>query len=180
MADDKKDEDIKKDDKDDDDGSIHIDPETYRAYQSAYAAAEQNVMEDKVKAGQDSCGAIMKLTMVCLLVAKLEQSYEAIEERETEGDDVDVDVGFNTLWLIFPLFVIAGFMIFCCACLIYSAPDPDELMNKDDDEATTWQIDYMYDIGLIIGGGTSQIQKNIIGERGLGLPREPKVQAAAR
>ena len=52
--------------------------------------------------------------------------------------------------------------------------------NKDDDEATTWQIDYMYDIGLIIGGGTSQIQKNIIGERGLGLPREPKVQAAAR
>jgi len=52
--------------------------------------------------------------------------------------------------------------------------------DKDDDEATTWQIDYMYDIGLIIGGGTSQIQKNIIGERGLGLPREPKVQAAAR
>ena len=52
--------------------------------------------------------------------------------------------------------------------------------DKDDDEATTWQIDYMYDIGLIIGGGTSQIQKNIIGERGLGLPREPKVQVAGR
>lgn len=50
----------------------------------------------------------------------------------------------------------------------------------EDDEATTWHIDYMYDIGLIIGGGTSQIQKNIIGERGLGLPREPKVQAAER
>jgi len=52
--------------------------------------------------------------------------------------------------------------------------------DKDDDESTTWHIDYMYDIGLIIGGGTSQIQKNIIGERGLGLPREPKAQTVAR
>ena len=40
----------------------------------------------------------------------------------------------------------------------------------------SWQIAYMYFLGLIIGGGTSQIQKNIIAERGLGMPREPKVQ----
>jgi alkylation response protein AidB-like acyl-CoA dehydrogenase len=40
----------------------------------------------------------------------------------------------------------------------------------------TWQSQYMYFLGLIIGGGTSQIQKNIISERGLGMPREPKVQ----
>ena len=40
----------------------------------------------------------------------------------------------------------------------------------------SWQFAYMYFLGLIIGGGTSQIQKNIISERGLGLPREPKVQ----
>jgi alkylation response protein AidB-like acyl-CoA dehydrogenase len=51
--------------------------------------------------------------------------------------------------------------------------------SGEDDPATTWQIDYMYDIGLIIGGGSSNIQKNIIGERGLGLPREPKVTAPA-
>jgi len=37
-----------------------------------------------------------------------------------------------------------------------------------------WQRNYMFDLGLIIGGGTAQIQKNIISERGLGLPREPK------
>ncbi len=37
-----------------------------------------------------------------------------------------------------------------------------------------WQQHYMYFLGLIIGGGTSQIQKNIIAERGLGMPREPR------
>jgi alkylation response protein AidB-like acyl-CoA dehydrogenase len=36
-----------------------------------------------------------------------------------------------------------------------------------------WQRSYMFDLGLIIGGGTAQIQKNIISERGLGMPREP-------
>ena len=37
-----------------------------------------------------------------------------------------------------------------------------------------WQWRYMFDLGLIIGGGTAQIQKNIIAERGLGLPREAR------
>lgn len=41
-------------------------------------------------------------------------------------------------------------------------------------DAGSWQSQYMYFLGLIIGGGTSQIQKNIISERGLDMPREPK------
>lgn len=44
----------------------------------------------------------------------------------------------------------------------------------------SWQYQYMYFLGLIIGGGTSQIQKNIISERGLGMPREPKVTEPAK
>ena len=41
-----------------------------------------------------------------------------------------------------------------------------------------WQWNYMFDLGLIIGGGTAQIQKNIISERGLGMPREPSAAKA--
>jgi alkylation response protein AidB-like acyl-CoA dehydrogenase len=37
-----------------------------------------------------------------------------------------------------------------------------------------WPVDFMFSLGLIIGGGTSQIQKNIIAERGLGMPKEPR------
>lgn len=50
--------------------------------------------------------------------------------------------------------------------------------TAETDESTAWHVDHMYDIGLIIGGGSSNIQKNIIGERGLGLPREPKAATA--
>ncbi|MCZ6709541.1 MAG: acyl-CoA dehydrogenase family protein [Gammaproteobacteria bacterium] len=42
----------------------------------------------------------------------------------------------------------------------------------------SWQNQYMFYLGLIIGGGTSQIQKNIISERGLGMPKEPKIEKA--
>jgi alkylation response protein AidB-like acyl-CoA dehydrogenase len=41
-----------------------------------------------------------------------------------------------------------------------------------------WLFQYMFSLGLIIGGGTAQIQKNIIAERGLGMPREPRVVPA--
>jgi alkylation response protein AidB-like acyl-CoA dehydrogenase len=41
-----------------------------------------------------------------------------------------------------------------------------------------WQAQYMFTLGLIIGGGTAQIQKNIIAEHGLGMPREPKPAAS--
>jgi alkylation response protein AidB-like acyl-CoA dehydrogenase len=37
-----------------------------------------------------------------------------------------------------------------------------------------WPVDFMFSLGLIIGGGTSQIQKNIIAERGLGMPKEAR------
>jgi hypothetical protein len=41
-------------------------------------------------------------------------------------------------------------------------------------DAGMWQFQHMFSLGLIIGGGTAQVQKNIISERGLGMPREPR------
>jgi len=42
-------------------------------------------------------------------------------------------------------------------------------------ETGDWLYDYLNAYGWTIGGGTNEIMRNIIGERVLGLPREPEV-----
>ena len=48
-----------------------------------------------------------------------------------------------------------------------------------DIQSEAWQDRFLFSPGLRIGGGTDEMQRNVIAERGLGLPREPKTQEKA-
>ena len=50
------------------------------------------------------------------------------------------------------------------------------LMAVSPDGASGWVSQGMWALGLHIGGGTANVQRNIIGERALGLPRDRAAQ----
>ena len=55
------------------------------------------------------------------------------------------------------------------------APAPEDLEGwKRNDTPTGWVNAYLFSLGPAIAGGASNIQLNIIGERGYGLPRDPR------
>ncbi len=59
-------------------------------------------------------------------------------------------------------------------------PDPTAhfigQMARGRTDAETWTMQYMYSHGTAIAGGAPNIQRNIIGERALGLPRDIRLE----
>ncbi|MFQ5418012.1 MAG: acyl-CoA dehydrogenase family protein [Myxococcota bacterium] len=54
-----------------------------------------------------------------------------------------------------------------------AVPNDAPYSPVDDGTRASWLGNWMWSLGIAIAGGTANIQRNIIAERGLGLPREP-------
>ena len=52
--------------------------------------------------------------------------------------------------------------------------------RRNRDPGAQWAADALFTLSLSIAGGTNEIQRSIIAERVLGLPREPAVQSPTR
>jgi alkylation response protein AidB-like acyl-CoA dehydrogenase len=55
--------------------------------------------------------------------------------------------------------------------LLDASPE-ERLIAMAGDNSRGWVGQYMYSLGIATAGGTANIQRNVIGERGLGLPRD--------
>ena len=58
------------------------------------------------------------------------------------------------------------------------APGAGTGMYRGLREASGWVTQYMYSLGIAIAGGTANIQRNVIAERGYGLPRDAAAQSS--
>lgn len=104
----------------DDDDFIHLDEETFRAWQSAYEQAEETAMQHQAKASSECCNLTFQLILICLVVAKIEKNWE---------NDNPNDTGFNVFWILFPFFLFFGLICCCCVLLIYGAAPGSDLQG---------------------------------------------------
>jgi hypothetical protein len=114
---------------DEEGNDVHIDPEMFAEWSQAYQEAQASAKEAQLKGQVNCCSTLLQVIMMSLIVGKLEQAY-------TEPDG-----GFNAIWILFPIFVISGCILCCCACMIYGvggeAFEETQDQGGDDQEAPT-------------------------------------------
>lgn len=101
---------------------IHIDEETFRAWQSAYAEAEQSAQQEQARATLNCATVAFQTLMLCLVVGKLENDYKKHPPQ-----------GYNAMWVLFPVFFFFGLCFCFCVCAICGAAVPDD--SEDEQQA---------------------------------------------
>jgi hypothetical protein len=116
------------DEEDEDEPEIHIDEETYRAWQKVQAEMDASEIEARAKAQTTFCSALFQLIIALLVVFKLDDDYKNSDPNDT---------GYNAFWILFPVLLVAGLILCCCSCMIYGfgAPinDADEVESVDEE-----------------------------------------------
>jgi DnaJ domain len=125
------------------DEKLHgIDEEAFRRFQHHVQESEREAMEQKAKALAGCCNICFQMTILCLLVAKLEHDYNVFVVDENDGA-IPSD-GFNAMWVLFPVFLLSGCVLLCCTCCICvqgkdesNPPVQSTKNNMESEEATS-------------------------------------------
>jgi hypothetical protein len=104
-----------------------MDDETFQQYQQHMHENDRGASEERAKATSVCCSTIFQLILLCLVVAKLEQDYNAL----VLDDDTDIDTtdSFNAMWILFPVFLIFGCLLLLCTCCIFERSKPNAATN---------------------------------------------------
>jgi hypothetical protein len=105
----------------------HLDQDAYEQFAQAQEEAHARAVEAQQKALSTCCTVSFQLVLACLIVGKLQQSQNGM--------------GYNAFWILFPLFLVAGCILCCCAMLIYGAGQEgldhivERATGKEEDDA---------------------------------------------
>mmetsp|Transcript_25069 Transcript_25069/g.52737 ORF Transcript_25069/g.52737 Transcript_25069/m.52737 type:complete len:723 (-) Transcript_25069:627-2795(-) len=109
-----------------------MDEEAFQFYQEAEQEAESKATEAQSKAIASFCNIIFQAIIASLFVAKLNEVYAERQDEIMDGTN-----SYSAFWILFPLLLVAGCTISCCACAIFCAADIDNVISSDENQDDT-------------------------------------------